>query len=361
MLGTKGIPFPAGIENFVEQTGSRLAKRGHEVTVFVRPYVDVSESYRGMRTKRLPSVPTKHLDALTHTFLGTLDVLWRDVDVVHYHALGPSVFSGIPRLRGRATIAHVHGLDWQRAKWSSFAKACLRGGELASVYFPQRTISISRTLKDYLEARYRKPVDYVPTGVRIGESCPPNEIRRLGLEEGSYILFLSRLVPEKGCHYLIEAYKALAPGKKLVIAGPSSHSDDYAEPLKAHASRDIIFTGAVSGALLDELYANAYLYVLPSEIEGLPHALLEGMSFGRCVLASDIEPNLEALGGCGVTFRSQDVSDLTEKLRALLDNPDLVRERASGARERVREHYSWEHVVDRLEQIYAQCANGVRA
>jgi glycosyltransferase involved in cell wall biosynthesis len=352
MLGLKGIPFPAGIENFTEEVGIRLVERGHQVTVYVRPYVQVDAAYRGIRIRKLPSLPTKHLDALSHTLIASLDVLFADLDIVHYHALGPSVFAWLPRLRGMKTVAQVHGLDWERAKWSAFASRCLRAAEYSAVYFPHRTLTISNGLKDYFEAKYGRTVDYVPTGVRTYQYCEPREIQRWGLARENYILFLSRLVPEKGCHYLIDAYERLATDKKLVIAGPASGEDTYVTTLQ-RGNPNVIFTGAATGRLLEELFGNAYLFVLPSEIEGLSHALLQALSFGRAVLASDIDANVEALGGCGVTFRSRDVADLQAKLQHLLDHPDVVQACAVSGRARVAAEYSWERVVDRLEAIYA--------
>jgi glycosyltransferase involved in cell wall biosynthesis len=357
MVGLKGIPFPAGIENFTEQIGWRLVERGHEVTVYVRPYIEAQGQHRGVNLRHLPSIPTKHLDALTHTLLASVDVLFKDLDVVHYHALGPSVFSLLPRLRGHKTVVHVHGLDWQRGKWSRLASQCIHAAEYSAVYFPNRTIAISAALKRYFEAKYQRPIDYVPTGVEAYEDVAPQEIRHWGLERDNYVLFLSRLVPEKGCHYLIEAYERLAPAKRLVIAGPSTGAEAYGASLRQTANPNIVFTGGVSGRLLHELYSNAYAYVLPSEVEGLPHALLQALSHGRCVLASDIDGNVEALGDCGLTFRSQDTDDLQQKLQYLLDNPDFVHASADRARDRVRQHYSWDTVVDRLESIYAECLN----
>jgi glycosyltransferase involved in cell wall biosynthesis len=265
------------------------------------------------------------------------------------------VFSWIPRLRGRKTIAHVHGLDWQRAKWSPFASACLRVAEYGAMYGPDSTIAISTTLKRYLEAKYHKPVDYVPTGVETYEYRAPREITALGLSKDRYILFLSRLVPEKGCHYLLEAYRSLNTDMPLVIAGAGTHTDAYETSLRRSAQANILFTGSVTGRLLEELFSNAYVYVLPSEVEGLAHTILQGLSHGRCVVASDIEPNVEALGKCGVTFRSRDVGDLTQTLQRLIDAPHLVRELSAGAQARVREHYSWDTVVDSLERIYERC------
>jgi glycosyltransferase involved in cell wall biosynthesis len=355
MLGLKGIPYPAGIENFTEEVGWRLAARGHDVTVYVRPYVAVGEEFRGVRIRRVPSLQTKHLDALSHTFLASLDLLFADLDIVHYHALGPSVFSIVPRVRGLKTVVQVHGLDWQRAKWSALASRCLKAAELSAVYFPHRTIAISESLKRYLEAKYDRAVDYLPTGVETYDYRAPQAIRQWGLEKDNYILFLSRLVPEKGCHYLIEAFEGLKTDKRLVIAGPCCGEDAYCVGLRRPENPNIVFTGAANEAILRELFSNAYLYVVPSDVEGLSHALLQGLSHGRCVLASDIEANLEALGDCGVTFRSGDVSDLRAKLQDLLDHPEFVRSCAPAAQARVRQHYSWDSVVDRLEAIYAQC------
>lgn len=355
MIGQKGVPYPAGIENFTEQVGWRLAQRGHSVTVYVRPYVEVGESYRGMTIRRLPSINTKHLDAISHTLVASLDALVRGFDVVHYHAIGPSVLSFVPRLRRTPTVAQLHGLDWQRAKWSRIASLFLQAGEIASVYFPNRTVVVSRALQRYVAQTYHRDAAYVPTGVESFEHVEPDEIRRWGLREGGYLLFLSRLVPEKGCHYLIDAYRRLGTEMPLVIAGSGTHTDSYESSLRAAAGPKIIFTGTVRGRVLQELFANAYAYVLPSDIEGLPQTLLEALGHGRCVLASDIEPNVEALGDCGLTFRASNVDDLHGKLRYLLDHPERVAAEHDKARRRAREHYGWEAVVDRLEAVYESC------
>jgi len=358
MIGLKGVPYPAGIENFTEQVGWRLSQRGHEVTVYVRPYVQVGDRFRGMRIRHLPSINTKHLDALTHSALASLAVLFEDVDIVHYHALGPSVFSALPRLTRKKTIAHIHGLDWQRAKWSAFASGCLRAAEYAAVHFPHRTLAISQALQSYLQQKHRRAVAYVPTGVERYEYRAPREITQWGLGREDYVLFLSRLVPEKGCHYLIEAFNALETGKRLVIAGSGTHTDAYEASLKRAAGPNVLFTGTVTGRTLEELFSNAYVYVLPSDVEGLPHTLLQALSYGRCVVASDIAPNVEALGGCGLTFAAGRPDELRKRLQHVLESPRFVAEQADVARTRTREHYSWDFVVSRLEAIYAGCLDG---
>jgi glycosyltransferase involved in cell wall biosynthesis len=362
MLGLKGIPYPEGIENFTEQVASRLVERGHRVTVYVRPYVgnERNGKYRGIQLRRVPSINTKHLDTVTHTLLATLDALRSEFDVLHFHALGPAVFSFVPRLMGVKTVVQVHGLDWQREKWGKAAKTFLRCAEYTAAYFPHRTVVISQALKHYFERKYRRRVDYVPTGVESYEHRSPRLIKKWGLEEGNYILFLGRLVPEKGCHYLLKAFQAINTPMKLVIAGDSSHSDDYVARLKQIADSNVTFTGFARGDLLEELFSNAYIYVLPSELEGLPHSLLQALSFGKCVLASDIPANLEAMGECGITFRSGDIEDLTKKLLFLLNHPEFPLAQKEKSQARVREHYAWNEVVNRLEQIYFECVSPVR-
>lgn len=357
MLGLKGIPYPEGIENFTEQVGWRLVERGHQITIYVRPYVQVGKNYRGMHMKRLPSVNSKHLDALTHTIFSAINAACADFDIVHFHALGPSVFSFLPRITGIKTVVHVHGLDWKREKWGRGAKMCLRCAEYSAAYFPNRTVVISRALKQYFKQKFNLSVDYVPTGVERYRRRDPKEIKKWGLEKGNYILFLNRLVPEKGCHYLIKAFEEIQTSKKLVIAGDSSHSDDYAASLRRHSSPNIIFTGYVQGTVLEEIFSNALFYVLPSELEGLPHSLLQALSFGKCVLASDIEANMEALGGCGLTFKNKDCASLKEKLQFLLKNPDFIQTQSVKAKTRVRQNYDWNGVVDKLEKIYFECLN----
>jgi len=357
MLGLKGVPYPAGIENFTEQVGWRLVERGHQVTIYTRPYVSVDTRYRGMTIKKLPSINSKHLDALTHTFLSSINAALNKFDIAHFHALGPSVLAPITTIRGIKTIAHVHGLDYQRKKWGKPAQILLRGAEYASIYFPHRTLVVSRWLKNYFGQRYHKEVDYVPSGVNLGIYRKPKEILKLDLEKEKYLLFLARLVPEKGCHYLIRAFEQIETPFKLVIAGGSSHSDEYGRLLKKSKKKNIIFTGWVIGRLAEELFSNAYLYILPSEIEGLPHSLLQALSYGRCVVTSDIPPNLEALGNCGYTFKSKSPEDLKNRLEYLLGHPQLVAEEEKKAKERVRLNYSWDKVVDDIEHIYHECLN----
>jgi len=252
-----------------------------------------------------------------------------------------------------ATVVQSHGLDWQRAKWGGFAKLYLKCTDYSTVYFPNVATAVSLKMTNYYQKISNRRVLYIPNGVDASDRLEPNLIRNsYGLRGGDYIFFAARFVQEKGAHYLIEAFKKLDTDKKLVLAGDGVFGDPYAEELKKHASARIIFPGFVQGALLQEFLSNAFLYVLPSEIEGLSTGLLEAMNYGNCVLVSDIEENLEVMGGAGFAFQSKNVQDLEMKLRYILANPRLVGALGIRAREHVRSNFNWEKVTDQFEELY---------
>ena len=369
MLGIRGFPGSlGGAENFAEQVATRLAARGHDVTAYCRGYIrrewarpDVEaparlghlRTYKGVRLKLLPTVRSKHLDNILHTVLATADSFGRSYDVIHYHSMGPCLLMPVAYYTRRArVVATVHGLDWSRAKWGGFARRSLLAGAYCSAHFADVTTTVSKELRDYYEQRYGRKVYYVPTGVDMNAPRALDAARRWGLDPERYILFLSRITPEKGAHYLVEAFRRVRPAMKLVIAGGTMFDRDYAENLKRAAGDNVIFTGFVTDDEMEELFSNAYLYVLPSEIEGLPHSLLQALSYGRCVLASDIESCREALGECGTTFRNKDVGDLAQKLAHLVEHPELVRAEHDKGIARVKREYDWEKVVDRFEELY---------
>jgi glycosyltransferase involved in cell wall biosynthesis len=252
------------------------------------------------------------------------------------------------------TVLQMHGIEWQRSRWGGVGSAVLRFLEKCSVWQATAVTAVSKQQCIYLKDRYGCDVDYIPTATQIEEGLSPQKIIELGLDGGNYILFASRLVSEKGAHFLIQAYRSLQTGMKLVIAGSSDVDPAYKSKLIALTGGDdrILFTGHVEGREIKELFSNAYLYVQPSTIEGLSIALLEAMSYGRCSLVSDIPENLEALDGSGFSFKSKNVDDLAEKLKWLLDNPQKVHDIGRKAIERVRAEYSWDVVTDKIEALY---------
>ena len=355
-IGGRGlISKYSGIETYYEEVGSRLADMGHEVTAYCRNHFTprISE-HHGIRIVRLPTIRSKHLETLLHTFLSTLHVFTQPCDVVHYHALGPALFSFIPRLAGKKTVVTVQGLDWQRKKWGWLASAVLRLGERAAVSLPTSTMVVSRTLRQYYWNGYKTDTHYVPNGGILRERRTPDKILQWELESDRYILYLGRFSPEKGCQILLEAYEALNTDIKLVLAGPSSYSNDYSRQLRAHASEQIKILEPVSGETLDELLTNAMLFVLPSDLEGLSLALLDAMGAGLCVLTSDVAENREAVEDAGFTFRRGDAADLTERLRFLVANPSIRQAAGTAAKRRIREQYQWSDIAREVERTYLE-------
>jgi glycosyltransferase involved in cell wall biosynthesis len=358
-IGGRGVVSKySGIETYYEEVGKRLTGMGHEVTAYCRTYfTPPGKEHNGMHVVRLPTIRSKHLETLVHTLLSTLHVLRRPCDVVHYHALGPALFSFIPRLAGKKTVVTVQGLDWKRKKWGRIASAVLRLGERAAVSLPSHTMVVSRALQRHYREGHGVETSYVPNGGVLRERHLPDKLFDWGVESGKYILFLGRFSPEKGCHLLVEAYERLETEVKLVMAGASSYCDDYSRRLQTHASDRIKILDWVSGGALDELLTNAMVFVLPSDLEGLSLALLDAMGAGLCVLGSDVAENREAIDDAGFTFRRGDVEDLADRLRFLIANPAVREAAGQAAKRRIREHYQWPQIASEIERVYFEMMN----
>lgn len=356
-IGSRGFPgFQAGVEKSLEEICPRLAAKGHEVTIYCSDHVTTAEPlYKQTILRRMPAVSTKHFETLSRVTLSAWDALFQKYDIVHFHSIGPALMSWLTKPAKCKTVVTVHGLDWQRAKWGWVAKKALQLGEKCSVLFPDHTVVVSKYLKRYYQEQYQKEVSYIPNGVTVQEPLAPEEMKKkFPIESKQYLLFASRLVPEKGCHLLIEAFRKVNTKMKLVIAGSSWHSDAYVRELHEMAKWDrrIIFTGWTEGNLMKELYSNAYAFCLPSEIEGLSLALLEAMSYGVCPFTSDIPENLDVIEKHGVTFKSGDVEDLQKQLQYLVENPERTAELGLEARGLVQKEYSWDKDCDKLERTY---------
>ena len=364
MIGQRGVPATfGGVEHHVEELGARLAARGHEVTVYCRNGYgdgdhDHAAEYRGMRLRHLPTVSSKHFDAIAHSGLATVAALAAHHDVVHYHALGPGLVAPLPRALSHARVVQtIHGLDDERAKWSRPAQTVLRTAQWMSAHVPNATIAVSRALADHYGARHGRSAVYIPNGVTPGVLRDPEPLEQFGLQPGSYVLFVGRLVPEKAPDLLIRAFRRVHPALKLVVAGGSSHTDGYVADLRQLVGRDprVVLPGYVYGAVLEALYTHCAAFVLPSALEGLPLTLLEAASYGVPVVASDIAPHLEVLGGEGPgrrLFPSGDESGLAAALdRALRDFPG-ERLGAARLRQRVLDRYSWDRATLATEAVY---------
>jgi len=362
-IGTRGVPATfGGIEHHVEEVGSRLAARGHDVTVYCRAnYVpEGTREHKGMHVARLPTVSSKRLDAIVHSALSTVRAVGRGYDIVHFHALGPGVMTPVSQYASRARVVQtVHGLDDERAKWGTGARALLRGGGWLSAHVPDATVVVSRTLADHYLVKYGRPTTYIPNGVVRPTSTPePREITtRFGLHGGDYVLFVGRLVPEKAPDVLLRAFRRVPGDLRLVIAGGSSFTDRYTDALAELAAEDkrVVLSGYVYGDTLAELYANAAAFVLPSFVEGLPLTLLEAASYGRPVVASAIGPHTEIVGADGPGRRlvaAGDEDALVSALEETVAGGADVEAGAAELRDRVVDEYSWDRAVDATEALY---------
>jgi glycosyltransferase involved in cell wall biosynthesis len=353
-IGGRGVVSKySGIESYYEQAGRELARLGHEVTVYCRSYFTPPMStHNGMRVRRLPTIRSKHLETVVHTLLSTAHAMTADYDVIHYHCLGPALFSFLPRLAGKKTVVTVQGLDWQRSKWGRLASRVLRLGEAAAVASPDATMVVSRTLQQHYRQQYKRETVYIPNGATLSSRRLPKQLVEWDLLPDNYVLFLGRFSPEKNCHLLINAFETLDTRMKLVLAGGSSHSNSYANGLRRHESDKIRFLAWLAGSSLEELVSNAALLVLPSQLEGLSLALLDAMAAGVCVLASDIPENNEVVDGTGFTFRHGDQADLERMLDLLIRNPELRRQAAARERERVQTQYLWPEIARSIEKTY---------
>lgn len=366
MIGQKRIlSREGGVEVVVEELATRMVKKGHEVTCYNRNGKHVSgkeyevtnlTEYNGIKLKNVLTIDIKGLAAMTSSFFGTLKILFSDAEVVHYHAEGPCAMMWIIKFFSKKRIiATIHGLDWKRAKWSGFAAKYIKFGEKMAVKYADEIIVLSESIQEYFQRTYRRDTIFIPNGVNKPKKLKANIIKKkYNLDKDSYILYLGRIVPEKGIHYLIEAYRSLKTDKKLVIAGGSSDTDEYFNKLKEDSknNKNIIFTGFVQNEELGELYSNAYLYCLPSDLEGMPLSLLESMSYGNCCLTSDISECAEVLEDNGILFKRGNVKDLKEKLHKLCENETMVKDYKSKSQKFILKKYNWNEIVDRTLELY---------
>ena len=367
MFGHKRVPSrEGGVEIVVEELSVRLTEKGHSVTCYNRGGHHVSgKEFDNLESQKLDNVnlktvftiEKKGLAAVTSSFFASLCCAFGKYDTVHIHAEGPAAFCWIPKLFGKKIVVTVHGLDWQREKWKGgFGAKYIRLGEKMAVKHADEIIVLSKSVQEYFRNTYNRETKFIPNGVNRPKSQKADLIKKeYGLKKDDYILYLGRIVPEKGEHYLVEAFKKIHTDKKLVIAGGASDTDEYMEKLKKSAAEDdrILFTGFVQGRLLEELYSNAYVYCLPSDLEGMPLSLLEAMSYGCCCLTSDIAECKEVVEDKAVLFKKGNVQDLKDKLQFLCDHEHNVENYKINAANFVCKKYNWDKVVEQTEKLYA--------
>lgn len=352
-----------GVEVVVTELARRMAALGHEVTCYDRSGADVMTgdaadcrecTVDGVRVVPVKTIDKKGLAALSSSIFATLAAIKDKPDVIHYHAEGPCVPLPLAKRAGIRTVATIHGLDWQRAKWGKLASTYIKMGERAATK-ADGLIVLSKSAQSYFEGAYDRTATLIPNGIEAKQPRPANLIsERWGLEEGSYLLYLGRLVPEKRPELLIEAFKRLDTNKRLVIAGGGSDTSEFEASLREAAQGDprILFTGFVSGGPLEELYSNCCAYVLPSDVEGMPMSLLEAMAHGRCCATSDIPECADVLAGNGVTFDKGSADSLQSALKGLLADSGRAAALGAAAKAHVEKTYNWDSVVERTLAVY---------
>lgn len=361
MFGHKHVlSREGGIEIVVNELATRMAAKGHHVVCYDRKCSHVSgerldecREYKGVKIFPVFTIECRGLAAMTSSLSAAWKAAWSKADIVHIHAEGPAVMCGIPKLRGKKVVVTVHGLDWARAKWGGSAARYIKFGEKQAVKLADEIIVLSRSVQEYFKSTYNRDTVFIPNGVTRPEKRGPREIKKFwNLEKDSYVLFLGRIVPEKGIRYLVEAWKGIQTEKKLVIAGGVSDTQEFLDEIKAVAGEDVIFTGFQQGRILEELYSNAYIYTLPSDLEGMPLSLLEAMSYGNCCVVSDIPECTEVVEDKAVIFPRGNVEELRRVLQELLDDEEKVQKYKGETADHIIEKYDWDQVVELTLELY---------
>lgn len=360
-LATRDLNAAGGIEKYTMEVGTRLAARGHEITVYTLGTSQVrAGTLGGIRVRAVPFFAGRSIEKLSAVAAATaIELATGNAEIVHYHAFGVAMFSVVPRLFGRRVVVQGHGLEWMRTKWDRGGRLFLRASEVPSIMAPHAITVVSRVMQRYVAERYHRDATYIPTGVNQPTLHAPELIQQYGLRGGDYFLFAGRLVREKGAHYLIEAFRragGAAARLKLVVAGDANYEEAYKAELRALAADDprILFPGMVRGQLLSELMTNTLCFVLPSDLEGLSTVLFEAMSYGAPCLASDIPENIEALSGLGHSFKAGDVASLTGQLEVLAADAAHRNRFRDAAQRHVATEHSWDRIAVQLEALYQQ-------
>ena len=366
VIGVKGLPAnQGGIEHYCQALYPRIVEQGHSVDLYARssyvkkPWFSTYKS-QGVKIICLPSLPFRGLDALTSSWLGAIAATVKGYDVIHFHALGPSLFCFIPRLFSQARIiATCQGLDWQRGKWGLLSSQIIYLGERIAARYSDRLIVVSQALKNYFQKTYDIEPVYIPNGPGIyAESDRDfNFVKSLNLNPGKYLLFLGRLVPEKCPDLLIEAFQRLQKSDwKLVLAGGDSDTTEYIQQLHKLADNNpnIVFAGELKGSYLAEMVRGAGIFVLPSDLEGLPLAMLEAMREGIPVIASNIQPHEQLIGkDRGMVFDAGSIISCAMVLEKAISQPEQLKVMAQQAQAHVKANYDWEKIVKDNLAVYS--------
>jgi glycosyltransferase involved in cell wall biosynthesis len=361
ILGIRGVPANyGGFETFAEQLGSRLAARGHDLTVYGRDeYVARGlRSYRGMRVVRLPAPRSKYLETVVHSLFAAIHAIGGRYDVVYVcnSANVPAVV--LLRVLGQRVVLNVDGLEWQRAKWNRVGKAYYRLCAWLAAKLPVELVTDARVIQDHYLRAYGRRTDYFPYGTDLEPVADDGTLGRLGLAPGRYVLFVSRLEPENNAHIVIDAYARVASDLPLAIVGDAPYASEYIARLKATTDPRVKFLGAIYGDGYRVLRSHATAFVQATEVGGTHPALVEAMGFGNAIVANDVPEHRETLADAGRYYRGPEA--LARELQAIIDDPALARELGRRARERAAAAFGWDAIADAYEAWFKQLSCGRR-
>lgn len=358
-IGQKGVLPSArsgGVERRVFEIGKRLVEEGHQVTVYARRkrMPGTPNMVEGMKIQYIPTLYLKNTEAIVHTFLSTVHAIWKGYDVYDYHGVGPSTLCFLPRwFRKRSKVfATFHARDQFHQKWGWLAKKYLALGERAAVFMPHYCIVVSHLLQVFCRENFKAETICIPNGADVEKTNETDELKKFDLESKQYFITVGRLIPFKGIHFLIEAYRRSEIKRKLVIIGSGDNA--YEDKLKKMAKGEdrILFLGFQEGRALQQLFSHAYTLFQPSESEGLPLTVLEAMAYGVAPVVSDIPENLEAVHDAGFVFPSANVNAIHEVLEYIDSHPEEVAKNSRLAERVIEEHFTWDKAAEEVEELY---------
>jgi len=359
ILGTRGIPANyGGFETFAEECAAGLAARGHEVTVYGRShYVPGTLTlYRGIRLVVLTTLARKYTDTVVHTLFSVVHALFRRFDVILMCNAANSVFTWIPRILGTPVVLNVDGIERHRRKWNRLGRAYYHLCEYLSTWFPNVIVTDARVIERYYRDAYGAPSVFIPYGAFIEKPRGCEVLERLGVKSGEYFLYVSRLEPENNALLVVKAFEKVKTSRRLIVVGDAPYAPEYIEKVRATQDPRILFPGALYGPSYRQLQANAFCYIHATEVGGTHPALIEAMGQGNIIVANGTPENIEVLDAAGLTYRKNDVDDLSRCLQEIDDNPARFTGRKAAALERARTFYSWESVIDQYEQLLLKLA-----
>jgi glycosyltransferase involved in cell wall biosynthesis len=355
IIGTRGIPANyGGFETFAEELSTRLVARGHDVTVYGRSNnIRYAEpTYKGVKLTILPTIETKYLDTVVHTFLSVFHALGKAFDCVLMCNAANAIFALVPRLSGTPVALNVDGIERLRKKWGAAGRAYYRFSEYLATLIPNVVVSDADVIRDYYLDKYGRSSVTIKYGANCERTETTTVLQKLGLQPRGYFLYVSRLEPENNAHLVVQAFEKVRTGKRLLIVGDAPYARKYIEELKSTNDARILFPGAIYGLGYRELQSHAHAYVHATEVGGTHPALVEAMGAGNCIIVNNTPENREVVGDCGLYF--QDTEGLSHQIRVTLKDTELVECLRKDAADRAKARYSWDAVTGAYEKLFRE-------